>query len=199
MFMQLIGSLQLGLLYTAMALGVYIAFRVLNTPDLTIDGSFTFGMAVCGMVTVAGHPVFAVLAGVLAGGLAGLVTGFLQTKLLIHPILAGILTMTGLYTVNLFVLGGRSNVSLVGKDTVFTLFNKLSPLQAEYNKFILALLLMVLLIALLAVFFKTRPGISIRATGDNEEMVRSLLYQCGRGALYGAGDRQCLRLHAPAR
>src|SRR5512142_48420 len=96
----LIPALGQGTVYAPMALGVFIAFRILNTPDLTIDGSFVFGMTVCAVVTIAGHPVLALIAGSAAGMLAGLVTGLLQTKLRINPILSGILTMTGLYTVN---------------------------------------------------------------------------------------------------
>ncbi len=109
-----IGSLQLGLIYGLLALGVYITFRILNIPDLTADGSFTLGLAVSASFTVAGHPYLGILAAFLAGAAAGCVTGFLQTKVGIHPILAGILTMSGLYSVNLFVLGAKSNLSLIG-------------------------------------------------------------------------------------
>ena len=109
-----IGSLQLGLLYGIMAIGIYISFRILNTPDLTAEGSFTFGLAVSAIVTVSGHPFLGIILAVLAGALAGAVTAFLQTKLFIHPVLAGILTMSGLYSINLWVMGGSSNLSLIG-------------------------------------------------------------------------------------
>ena len=108
----LISALSQGMIYAPMALGVFVAFRVLNTPDLTIDGSFVAGMCVCAVVTIAGHPYLALLCGLLAGSLAGLVTGLLQTKLEINPIRSGRLTMTGLYTVNFMLLGGPSNLSL---------------------------------------------------------------------------------------
>ena len=108
----LISALSQGMIYVPMALGVFIAFRVLNMPDLTIDGSFVVGMCVCAVVTIAGHPGLALLCGALAGALAGLCTGILQTKLRINPILSGILTMTGLYTINFMVLGGQSNLYL---------------------------------------------------------------------------------------
>ena len=173
MALQLLGALQLGFLYAVMAIGVYITFRILDLPDLTVDGSFTLGMAVAAVVSVMGHPILGLIAGTAAGAAAGLVTGLLQTKISIHPILAGILTMTGLYTVNMFVMGEKSNLSLMGKDTVFTLFDKISPLSADADKLILAILICAAVTVVLAVFFHTRPGMAIRATGDNEEMVRS--------------------------
>jgi putative tryptophan/tyrosine transport system permease protein len=181
---MLISALGQGTVYAPMALGVFIAFRILNTPDLTIDGSFVFGMAVSAIVAVAGHPILALIAGCLAGMAAGLVTGLLQTKLGINPILSGILTMTGLYTVNYIVLGGQSNLYLqsmkvnasgasvpVASKTVYKMFS--FGENAELSSLILSALIVASSMILLAFFFKTRPGIAIRATGDNEEMVRS--------------------------
>jgi len=181
---MLISALGQGTIYAPMALGVFIAFRVLNTPDLTIDGSFVFGMTACAMVAIAGHPVLALFAGIAAGMLAGLATGFLQTKLRINAILSGILTMTGLYTVNYMVLGGQANLYLqrlatnesgiqapVASKTVYRMFAVAE--SGEVSALVLSGLIVTLCVALLAVFFKTRPGIAIRATGDNEEMVRS--------------------------
>ena len=167
------GALQLGLLYAMMAMGVYISFRILNIPDLTVDGSFTLGMAVCVMIAAQGRPALGLLGAVLAGGAAGAVTGLLQTKLRIHPILSGILTMTALYSVNLFVMGGKANVSLSGADTLFMLFEERTGLPTAVAGLVLTALFAGCLAAVLAVLFKTRLGISIRATGDNEEMVRS--------------------------
>ena len=167
------GALQLGLLYAMMAMGVYISFRVLNIPDLTVDGSFTLGMSVCVVVAAKGHPLLALLAATLCGALAGLVTGFLQTKVRIHPILSGILTMTALYSVNLFVMGGKSNISLFGIENLFTAFEKRAGLPSDVSQLILIALFALLLVVCLAVFFKTRIGMSVRATGDNEEMVRN--------------------------
>ncbi|MBF7096760.1 ABC transporter permease [Alkalibacter mobilis] len=166
------GSLQLGLLYGIMALGIYITFRILNLPDLTVDGSFALGMAVGAVVTITGHPVLALLLAMLAGSIAGLVTGLLQTKLSIHPILSGILVMTGLYTINLFIMGGRANLSVVGNETVFTLMERLI-VQMGQAKTALALILSIGGALILSVIFKTRLGLAIRATGDNEDMVRS--------------------------
>ena len=183
----ILSALSQGMLYAPMAMGVFIAFKILNTPDLTIDGSLVFGMTVCAVVTIASHPILALLAGTLAGAAAGFVTGFLQTKLRINAILAGILTMTGLYTVNYTVLGGQSNLYLqtaetnesgsevfVSSNTIYKLFSGLFPsLDTNANVLILTALIVAAAAALLCVFFKTRPGMAIRATGDNEEMVRS--------------------------
>ena len=118
----LVGSLQLGLLYGILSLGIYISFRILSTPDLTTEGSFAFGLSVSAAVTAAGHPLLALPASIIAGAAAGSITGFLQTRLMIHPILSGIITMSGLYSVNLLVLGGASNLSLVRTSTLFKLF-----------------------------------------------------------------------------
>lgn len=180
----LIAALAQGALYAPMALGVFIAFRILNTPDLTIDGSFVFGMTVCAFVAIAGHPYLALAAGMAAGALAGVVTGCLQTSLKINPILSGILTMTGLYTVNYMVLGGQSNLYLQriapnesGVDVptkAATVYKLLAFGESrELSDLALTAVVVVASVCALAVFFKTRPGIAIRATGDNEEMVRS--------------------------
>ncbi len=174
MFIQIIGSLQLGLLYAAMAMGVYVTFRILDIADLTVDGSFVTGMATTAMVTIATNNAYlGFLAGIFSGALAGLVTGFLLTKVKIPPILAGIITMTGLYSVNMFILGEKSNVSLMGTDTIFTVVCKASPIHDEIDKFLLSLLAAGIIAVILTIFFKTRPGMAIRATGDNEEMVRT--------------------------
>ncbi len=172
MFIQVIGALQLGVIYGLLAVGVFIAFRILDTADLTVDGSFTFGMAVSAVVSVAGHPFLGLAAGFLAGCLAGAVTGFLQTKVGIHSILAGILTMTALYTVNMFVLGEKSNLSVIGKPNIFSAFDAVSPFDTEIDKLILSLAITAVVAVFFIVFFKTKPGISMRAVGDNEEMVR---------------------------
>lgn len=169
----LIGSIQLGLLYAIMALGIYITFRVLNVPDLTVDGSFSLGMACAAVVTISGHPYLALLVAMIAGALAGCTTGLLQTKLSIHPILSGILVMTGLYTINLSIMGGRANLSVVGNETLFMKIESIIVSQNGLGKTLLALFVCIMIIIILAIAFKTRFGLSIRATGDNEEMVRS--------------------------
>lgn len=174
MLIQIVGALQLGLLYAAMAMGVFVTFRILDIADLTVDGSFVTGMAAAAVTTIALHnPIIGILAGIVAGGLAGLITGLLLTKVKVPPILAGIITMTGLYSINMFIMDEKSNLSLVGQDTIFTTFCKASPMNDEIDKLILAALIIAVLAVFLTVFFKTRPGMAIRATGDNEAMVRS--------------------------
>ena len=188
----LISALSQGMLYAPMALGVFITFRILKTPDLTVDGSFVFGMTVCAAVTVAGYPLAALVCGALAGALAGLCTALLQTRARVEPILSGILVSTGLYTVNYAVLGGQSNLYLQrvvvnaqgavvneSCQTLYRMFSRLlknmgSPLKDSNTQVLLLTLgIVAALIVVLGVFFFTRPGMAIRATGDNEEMVRS--------------------------
>ena len=166
----LIGSLQLGLLYGILALGIYISFRILSIPDLTTEGSFAFGLSVSAAVTAAGHPVFALFAAMLAGAASGAVTGLLQTRYKIHPILSGIITMSGLYSINLMVLGGSPNLSLVRTPTIFKMIPFLTKNQAMTVIPIVAACLATLLIILL---FHTHIGMCIRAVGDNEDMVRA--------------------------
>ncbi len=170
---MVISALQLGLLYSLLAMGVYISFRVLNTPDLTAEGSFTLGVAVSAMMTVAGHPYLGLLLAFIAGMAAGWVTGVLQTRLGIHPILAGILTMSGLYTVNLAVMGASANVTLLDKQTIFRILIKQLPFSKDVVRILIGAVLVAVMLALLAWFFRTHLGLCIRATGNNEAMVRS--------------------------
>ncbi len=167
------GSLQLGLIYGLLALGIYISFRLLNIPDLTADGSFTLGLSVSAAMTAAGFPFLGILLAIVAGAAAGAVTGILQTKLEIHPILAGILTMSSLYSVNLIVLGSRSNLSLIDKSTVFSKTLVGLPFDKELAKTVVPLLFCILCTGVLIWFFKTHLGLCIRATGNNEDMVRA--------------------------
>lgn len=168
------GAVLLGFQYALLALGVYISFRILNIPDLTVDGSFTFGIAVSAVLCASGHPFLGLMAAVFAGFAAGIVTGFLQTKAKIHPILAGILTMSGLYTVNITVMGAP-NVSLIGKkrfyDGFASLFGENS--SGDLPKVILAAVICAICVVLLIMFFKTVLGLCIRATGGNKDMVRA--------------------------
>lgn len=166
----LMGSLQQGFIYALLALGIYISFRILNIPDLTAEGSFTFGLAVSAMVTVAGHPVLGLILAFVAGLGAGIVTGLIQTKLRVHPVLSGILTMSGLYSINLLVMNKSSNVSLIANDTVFKLVQNMGLTQ-DAAKLIVSALAAVIVLVIIILFFKTQTGLCIRATGDNEDMV----------------------------
>ncbi len=170
----LIGSLQLGLLYSVMVLGIYISFRILNIPDLTAEGSFTFGLAVSAVCTVSGHPFLGIPGAIVAGGLAGSFTGILQTRLRIHPVLTGILTMSGLYSINMLVLGGTPNLALIGKDTLFSLAVAAGAgMDKEVVRLALSLAAAGICTVLLVLFFHTQLGLCIRATGDNPDMVRA--------------------------
>ena len=164
-----IGSLQLGFLYGILALGIYVTFRILNIPDLTAEGSFTLGLAASAVCTLAGHPVAGIVAAAVAGALAGCVTGVLQTKMGIHAVLAGILTMCGLYTINLIVMGSSPNISLINVPTIFKAAESLG-LSKEAARLVIAIAAAVCLV-LLILFFRTHLGLCIRATGDNEAMV----------------------------
>ena len=165
-------ALELGFLYAPVALALFLSFRVLDIADLTTDGCFVLGAAVSVTLTAAGHPLLAVPAAMLAGACAGFITAFLQTRLSVPSILAGIVTNTGLYTINLMAMGWRSNESLLGSDTVFTLLRS-TGLGGDWYELVLAAAVTLLCAGLLALFLGTRLGLSIRATGDNPDMVRS--------------------------
>ena len=163
-------ALELGFIYALVALALFLSFRVLNIADMTTDGSFTLGCAVSATVALAGHPLLALPTAMLAGAAAGSVTALLQTKLNIPSILAGIITNTGLYTVNLAVMGFSSNVNMMRSTTIFTL---VQPALGSFYKLIPAAVLTTLVGILLVLFLRTRLGLSIRATGDNPDMVRA--------------------------
>lgn len=166
----ILSALELGCIYALVALALLVSFRILNIADMTTDGSFTLGCAVSATVAVAGHPILALPAAMLAGAAAGGITALLQTRFRIPSILAGIITNTGLYTVNLAVMGFSSNVNMLKTDTVFTL---LRPLLGSAYRLLPAAVVAILSAVLLVLFLKTRLGLSIRATGDNPDMVRA--------------------------
>ena len=165
-------ALEVGLIYGLVALALFISFSILNIADLSTDGCFTLGCAVGAMLTIAGHPLLALPAAMAAGMLSGFITAFLQTRLGVESILAGIISNTGLYTINLAVMGFSSNVSITGRDTVFSLFKALTGGSQWSTLVLLALLLGVIAVVLIR-FFGTSLGLSIRATGDNPDMVRA--------------------------
>lgn len=166
------GALEQGLLFSLTALGLYLSFRTLNIADMTVDGSFTLGAAVSATLVTLGHPFLALLCAVMAGSLAGLVSALLQTRLRIQSILAGIITMTGLYSINLRVMGGRSNVTLLRLPTVFSCVRSaLATAFQPWSRLLVAVVAAALCGVLLTAFLRTRLGLSIRATGDNPAMV----------------------------
>lgn len=169
-FAVIMSALELGCIYALVALALFLSFRVLNIADMTTDGAFTLGCAVSAVVALAGHPLLALPLAMLAGACAGFITAWLQTKWGIPSILAGIITNTGLYTVNLAVMGFSSNVSMLRAPTVFAMAQTALGSGA---KLILAAGITAAMAVLLVLFLRTRLGLSIRATGDNPDMVRA--------------------------
>ena len=167
---EILGALELGFIFALTAFALFLSFRVLNIADMTTDGSFVLGGAVSATLAVLGHPILAIPAAMLAGAAAGSVTAFLQTKLKVPSILAGIITNTGLYTVNLAVMGFSSNVAMLKTTTIFTMVK--DALGTVY-KLVPAAAFALLVGVLMVLFLKTRLGLSIRATGDNADMVRA--------------------------
>lgn len=169
----LLPTVSQGLLWSLLALGVYITFRVLDIADLTVEGSFPLGASVAVTLLVKDvNPVTAILAAALAGGLAGVVTGLLHTKLRIPALLAGILTMIALYSVNLRIMG-KANVSLLGKDTAFPLVESTFGVAYSQAVLLVGVLACVLFSVLMYWFFGTEIGAAIRATGYNPQMIRA--------------------------
>src|SRR5690554_2989114 len=165
-------ALELGIIYSLLALGSFISYRTLNFPDLTVEGSYTLGAAVSVMVTLAGHPYLSLLAAFAAGAVAGSVTALLSTKLKIQPLLAGILLMLGLYSINLKVMGNRANINLINQRNIYSIFE--GTVFEEFQTLLTASLLLAVVLILLYFFLQTRLGFVLRATGDNQNMVRAL-------------------------
>ena len=161
----IMSALELGFIYALVALALFLSYRILNIADMTTDGAFTLGCAVAATVAVAGHPYLALPLAMLAGACAGIITALLQTKWGVPSILAGIITNTGLYTVNLAVMGFSSNVNMLRSVTIFTPFAGM--------KIVPAVVITLIVGVIIVVFLNTRLGLSIRATGDNPDMVRA--------------------------
>lgn len=164
-------ALEAGFLYAPIALALFLSFSILNIADMTTDGAFVLGASVSAVCCVAGHPILALPAAMLAAAAAGFITAFLQTKLGVPSILAGIVTNIGLYSINLMVMG-TSNLSLFQKTSIYTLAKDAGFGGSWYKLAVTALLVLVICV-LLVLFLGTRLGLSIRATGDNADMVRA--------------------------
>lgn len=168
-------ALELGCIYALVALALFVSFSLLNIADLTTDGCFTMGCSVGAMVTLIGHPFLGLFAAILAGVAAGFVTAFLQTRMGVESILAGIIVNTGLYTVNIAIMGFSSNVNLFACDTIFSIVKE-SPVGealSDWYKLLLAFGIVIIVGIILNWFLNTRLGLSIRATGDNADMVKA--------------------------
>ncbi|MDO5597397.1 MAG: ABC transporter permease [Acidaminococcus sp.] len=169
----LLPTISQGLLWSLLALGVYITFRVLDIADLTVEGSFPLGASVAVTLLVKDvNPVTAILAAALAGGIFGVVTGLLHTKLKIPALLAGILTMIALYSVNLRIMG-KANISLLGKETAFTVLENALGVAYSQAVLLVGILSCVVFSVLMYWFFGTEIGAAIRATGYNPQMIRA--------------------------
>ncbi|MRH43787.1 ABC transporter permease [Aquibacillus halophilus] len=194
MFFSMFGAVESGIIFAIMALGVYLSFRVLDFPDLTVDGSFVTGAAVAAMCIVNGvSPIIATVLAAVAGFVAGNITGILNTKGKINPLLSGILMMTALYSINLRIMGGSPNIPLLNEPTVFN-FLETAWEKTGIDQFLNGLLtsigvevvpgtwivIFVMIIITVIVklitdyYLKTEIGLALRATGDNEKMIRSL-------------------------
>lgn len=162
-----------GLLWGILALGVYLTYRVLDIADLTVEGSYPLGAAVgVSYIAGGGSPVIAVVFAFLAGSIAGIVTGLLHTKLKIPALLAGILTMIGLYSINIRIMGDKSNVSILRMDTIYTVFENWG-LDKNTSILTCGFIFVLALIIFLYWFFGTEIGAAIRATGCNKQMIRA--------------------------
>ena len=177
-------ALELGFIYSLVVLALFISFTILNIADLSTDGCFTLGCAVAATVTLSGHPLLALLCAVGAGVLSGFITAFLQTRMGVESILAGIIVNTGLYTINIAVMGFSSNVNLFKCDTVFTVVRDFIEKHMSQSMFtflvtdgwyrlIEVAVIVIIIGVILSIFLGTRLGLSIRATGDNAAMVKA--------------------------
>ena len=165
-------ALLLGLCFGTLALGIYISMKIFNIPDITTDGSYTLGGAVTAVLMAQHQPTYLILPVVIiAGAAAGALTGLIHTKLKINALLAGILVMTALYSVNLTIMG-RSNLPLINLPSLFALINFSS--DANHNALWIVLLFVVLVTLFIGYILKTDFGIAMRATGNSESMIRAL-------------------------
>lgn len=168
-------ALKLGLICSLTVLALFLSYSMLNVCDLSTDGCFTLGAAVGAAVAISGHPFLSIFAAMFAGVSSGFVTAILQTKLGVDSLLAGIIVNTGLYSINIAVMGGSSLLNMNKTTTVFTMAKdvfKETPLAGQ-TELLVALIAVILAIAFLVFFLKTRLGLAIRATGNNADMVKS--------------------------
>ena len=170
------GALSQGVLWGVMVIGVYITFRLLDIADMTCDGSFSLGGCVCAVLIVNFNvnPVIAILISILAGSLAGCITGLLHTVFEIPAILAGILTQYSLWSINLRIMGGKSNIPLLKSKTIFSGLVEMTGLRNSHIALLIGIVIAIIVVIVLYWFFGTELGASLRATGNNEQMIRAL-------------------------
>jgi len=184
-----LGVFEEGLIYAVMALGVYITYKILDFPDLSVDGTFPMGAAVTAALILKGvHPVATLFLAFLTGALAGCVTGFIHVKLNVRDLLAGIIVMTGLYSINLRIAGGKSNLPIFSKETIFEnafLENHVPEALAPYMAVIILFVIAAICKIVLDLYLNTRSGYLLRATGDNDVLVTSLAKDKGMVRIIG--------------
>ena len=184
---QLLGVLEQGFIYAILALGVYITFKILDCPDMSVDSTFPLGAAVTALLLSKGvHPLLTLPAAVLAGALAGTVTGIIHVKFKVGGLLSGIIVMTGLYSVNLHI-AGRANVQLFSFNTLFK-NPAVSALPMDVQLYIPVILLAVSALVvkfLLDAYLSTKSGFLLKATGDNPALVTALAKDCGKVKILG--------------
>ncbi|NDV19167.1 ABC transporter permease [Pseudodesulfovibrio sp. JC047] len=181
------GALEQGFAYGLMVIGVYLTFRVLDFPDLTVDGSLPLGAAVSAVAVTSGYsPLLAILMAAGAGFLAGMVTGILNTKFKILHLLASILTMIALYSINLRIMG-RPNIALLGQETVVDWFMKLTGLSPSYSNPLLFLCICLVIVFILIWFLHTEQGLAFLATGNNMQMITSQGVNTDTVIIFGVG------------
>lgn len=168
-------ALQLGLISSLTVLALFLSYSMLNVCDLSTDGCFTLGATVGAVVAIAGHPLLSIPAAMLAGVLSGFITAFLQTKMGVDSLLAGIIVNTGLYSINIAVMGNSSLLNMNRTQTVFTILKDTLDKAGlgKHNVLIVSLIAVILVVLFLSLFLKTKLGLAIRATGNNPDMVRS--------------------------
>lgn len=185
----LTGILEEGLIYAIMALGVYITYKILDFPDLSVDGTFPMGAALTAIAIVSDvPPILTLPLAFLAGALAGCVTGFIHVKLKVRDLLSGIIVMTALYSINLRITGGTSNLPFFDKDTIFSnafLTNAVPEALQPYTTILILLLIVLLCKVLLDLYLKTRSGYLLRAVGDNDILVTALAKDKGMVRILG--------------
>ena len=193
LIVTLLEALELGLIYSILALGVFLSFRTLNTPDLTVDGSIVTGAAISAVVCTAASEldpsvqgivcILGLLLSFLFGMGAGAITALLNTKLKIQPLLAGILVMLGIYSINLRIQG-KANINLSSRTTIYSMMEDAMG-DFKWSSIVLGVLIAAVIIFLMYGFLKTRLGFALRATGDNEDMVRAAGISSDRMKLLG--------------
>ena len=183
MFELFIRTLTQGLIYALLSFGIYITYKILDFPDLTVDGSFPLGAAVTAVLITKGvNPYLTIPAAMAAGALAGLCTGLIHVKLKVRDLLASIITMTALFSINLQIAG--SNLSIIGEDTIFTLV-PLGSMKLMYRKLIVTAVIVIFFKIVLDLYFETKSGFLLRGTGDNENVITTIAVDSGNVKILG--------------